>query len=71
MCTPSWKNHSYRLGSRGSRVSTDTSKKVPLQQRRGSSVTVRTALPTRWRWFLNFSEIIARIQGCFLPFKIY
>src|SRR5205809_7750599 len=58
---PSCINDAKWQGSRGSRVSTDTSKRVPLQQRRGSNLTVRTALPILHRCACNFSEMIARI----------
>ncbi len=42
-------------------MSTDTSKKVPLQQRKGSSVTVKMVLPICRRWACSFSEMIARM----------
>ena len=54
------------MASSGARVSTDTSKKVPLQQRRGSKVTVRTLLPICRRCARNLSEIIARMVSPFL-----
>ena len=53
----------------GGRVSTDTSKKVPLQQRRGSKVTVRTLLPTWRRCARSLSEIIARMGSLSLLIK--